>query len=384
MLLTKTVTVKWYYKTKEHYINKGYIFTNFGDEFEVKVEDLSKGSHIIIENTCDYCGEKCKPKAYATYIKLRKDVEKDCCEKCQSQKVNDVNMVKYGGHYNKTAEGKNKISKANTGKSFKVKNLKYDIDFCRKEFLKKNLLLLDSEYISCMHQMNYICLKHEEIGVMKKSLSQVLNCVGCPQCAIEINSNKQRLTQEQVEKKVLDFTNGTCILVGKYTSYKDEIELKCSCGNIFKYSSLANLRRRLTRGCPSCNQSRYSRIVEEWLIKNKLKYETEYKYDDLKGNKNNLKFDFSCHHFNVLIEVDGELHFFDKMKNEIEFNKQNKYDKLKNDYCINNNIKLIRIPYWDFNNEEYVIKVLDNIILNNKDDIHIVKNTNHYDSIKQK
>ncbi len=34
-------------------------------------------------------------------------------------------------------------------------------------------------------------------------------------------------------------------------------------------------------------------------------------------------------------------------------------DKIKNQYCIDNSIPLIRIPYWEFNNMEYII---DNVL----------------------
>ena len=40
MLLTKTVKVKWHSTTKKFYVDKGYVFTNYRDEFEIKVEDL--------------------------------------------------------------------------------------------------------------------------------------------------------------------------------------------------------------------------------------------------------------------------------------------------------------------------------------------------------
>ena len=48
MLITKTVKVKWNKKSKEHYVSLGYEFTKTGDVFEVKVEDLTKGSNTII------------------------------------------------------------------------------------------------------------------------------------------------------------------------------------------------------------------------------------------------------------------------------------------------------------------------------------------------
>jgi hypothetical protein len=46
--------------------------------------------------------------------------------------------------------------------------------------------------------------------------------------------------------------------------------------------------------------------------------------------------------------------------------KQNKIrDEIKNTYCKDNNIHLVRIPYWDFNNIENILKEkLSKVILN--------------------
>ena len=58
MLITRTVKVKWNPKTKKHYEDLGYKYTKIGDEFEIKVEDLTKGSRIRVYCICDGCGKK--------------------------------------------------------------------------------------------------------------------------------------------------------------------------------------------------------------------------------------------------------------------------------------------------------------------------------------
>ena len=54
-LISKTVKIKWSPRTKKHYEELGYIYTKIGDEFEVKVEDLTKGSNEKVECFCDNC-----------------------------------------------------------------------------------------------------------------------------------------------------------------------------------------------------------------------------------------------------------------------------------------------------------------------------------------
>lgn len=55
-LISKTVMVKWNSANKKWYESKGYIFTKWKEEFEVKVEDLSNGSHALVNVKCDCCG----------------------------------------------------------------------------------------------------------------------------------------------------------------------------------------------------------------------------------------------------------------------------------------------------------------------------------------
>ena len=102
MLLTKNVIVKWTRRNNKHYEFKGYPFTNYGDEFEIKVEDLTKGSHIEVNVECDECGEL-KPMTWYIYLKCVKEDGKYYCQKCA--------MNLYGGE-------NSRLTKLKNGKSF--------------------------------------------------------------------------------------------------------------------------------------------------------------------------------------------------------------------------------------------------------------------------
>ena len=60
----------------------------------------------------------------------------------------------------------------------------------------------------------------------------------------------------------------------------------------------------------------------------------------------------------ILIEFDGEQHYKEKEtwggKEALEEVKEN--DRIKDEYCKNNNIPLVRIPYWELSTIEKVIK----------------------------
>lgn len=68
-----------------------------------------------------------------------------------------------------------------------------------------------------------------------------------------------------------------------------------------------------------------------------------------------MRFDFAVFDSNgnlsFLLELDGIQHYklcnYAKTQDILDKNKS--HDKMKDDYCKNNNIKLFRIPYWKFN-----------------------------------
>ena len=110
------------------------------------------------------------------------------------------------------------------------------------------------------------------------------------------------------------------------------------------------------RGCPICNMSHGEYRVKKYLDNRNLKYETQKYFKGLKDIAP-LKFDFYIESKNMCIEYDGEQHFIPSrfsrtMTDEDLINNLNdlkRRDKLKTDYCKDNNITLIRIPYTDFN-----------------------------------
>ena len=58
MILEEFIEIKWHSRTKNFYVNKGYIFTKVGNLFLLKVSDLMLGSTIKIHVKCDICGNE--------------------------------------------------------------------------------------------------------------------------------------------------------------------------------------------------------------------------------------------------------------------------------------------------------------------------------------
>lgn len=78
----------------------GYKFTKDGDEFDVKPEHLTKGSSVLVEVQCDYCG-KVFSRQWQEYLKKHKELEKDACSNsnCYEIKANEILSAKYGDNY---------------------------------------------------------------------------------------------------------------------------------------------------------------------------------------------------------------------------------------------------------------------------------------------
>ncbi|TCJ01075.1 DUF2726 domain-containing protein [Cytobacillus praedii] len=104
--------------------------------------------------------------------------------------------------------------------------------------------------------------------------------------------------------------------------------------------------------------------IEKWLINNNIKFTPQYKFPDCKYI-NALPFDFAVfdneNKLLCLIEYDGEQHFesieYFGGEEKLEITKIR--DEIKNRYCEDNNLVLIRIPFWEKDN---INNILDNTI----------------------
>ena len=101
-------------------------------------------------------------------------------------------------------------------------------------------------------------------------------------------------------------------------------------------------------GCPSCNKSKGELYVKSFLEKNNIIFISQKKFDECTFKKE-LIFDFYIPDRKICIEYDGEQHFKPiKFYGGLEkFNIQKMKDEIKNNFCENNNLRLIRLSYKD-------------------------------------
>lgn len=108
-------------------------------------------------------------------------------------------------------------------------------------------------------------------------------------------------------------------------------------------------------GCPKCanRMSKSEKYIANYLSFQNILFEQEYIFPDCR-DINPLPFDFYLPDYNTCIEYDGQQHFYpvkfssnENYDAEAILKNTQKHDKIKNDYCHNNNITLFRISYKD-------------------------------------
>ena len=128
---------------------------------------------------------------------------------------------------------------------------------------------------------------------------------------------------------------------------------KCVCGTVREFA-LQNLKGRghsRTISCGCKQQSAGEFKITTLLEENGVNFKTQYRIDDFSLYS---LFDFAIfdddNNLIKLIEFDGEQHFepVEHFGGVEKFLIQKERDERKNKYCEENNIPLLRIPYWDY------------------------------------
>lgn len=172
------------------------------------------------------------------------------------------------------------------------------------------------------------------------------------------------LQKEQTSKaNSIDYTNQDFGML--HTINKKRIdnrtyyECVCSCGNPNKILvSSSNLISGHTVSC-GCIRSKGEKEILNFLIKNNISFIQEKTFDSCRIPDSGAKarFDFYLPDYDLLIEYDGEQHFIVSNWNTKEELERTQFrDNYKNSWCKDNNKKLLRIKYSDYDNLEKILR----------------------------
>lgn len=173
----------------------------------------------------------------------------------------------------------------------------------------------------------------------------------CPYCG----DNGAPILQEDFQQ-LMEKNNLIDYKILSYTAITKRVKFQHSCGFVFTQVGSNFLK---SKGCPKCfkTHSKGEIKIENWLVKNNIKYIYEYPIKDI----NNYSYDFYLPEYNIFIEYQGQQHYFpvDYFGGEKKFQQQLLHDKNKVEYAQKNNYQLIIIPYTDYNNiESYLLPIL--------------------------
>ena len=229
------------------------------------------------------------------------------------------------------------------------------ISLTKENFIEKSKEVHDNRYDYSLasyknvkSKIKIICDKH---GVFNQEPQSHMNGSGCPSCS----GTKKFTTKEFVERSKNIHNDKYDYSLVEYKNANKKIKIICKKHGVFEQQPYLHLQNQ---GCPKCQTSKGENEIRMFLEKNKIDYINQKEFKGCKYERQ-LKFDFYLPIHNLCIEFDGLQHYtsIDNWGGLDNFVIVQKRDSIKNEYCKDNNINLIRIKY-----NENVTNKLNNLI----------------------
>ena len=292
------------------------------DEIKEKVEKIG---YILLTSKDDYtkASDKCRLK----------------CDK--GHEYSQIPLDLFKGHKCKicaTEEVMNKLR-------LSFEDVKANVD-------EYGFIMLSTEYKGINSPIKVKCKKCGHI--FYPLLSNLKKGSGCPKCYDRIRSKHMIIPYNERLKYVRSFGFDILTTEEDYIDGSHNVDILCDEGHVYS-SKLHDFY--MGNRCPRCKKSKGEVKISKVLDDLNIIYMEQYKFDDCRFY-NHLPFDFYLPEYNILIEYDGKQHFILNSfgKDMWHFVDIKIRDTVKNVYCENNNIELIRIPYWEFNDIENILK----------------------------
>lgn len=224
-------------------------------------------------------------------------------------------------------------------------NKKYTYDEVKEYVESQGYVLLSDDYINCEEKLILKCPVGHEYYVSFTNFRTGNRCPLCCTCNKKYTYNE---VKDYVESQ------GYTLLSDNYINCKTKLKLLCSNGHEY-FVSFDNFKRG--KRCSSCKKRS---LGEEKILDVLNYYGIQYIRQKTFDNcyyKYKLPFDFYLPDYNIIIEYDGIQHFEEVEAwgglSKLELTQLK--DEIKNEYCMVNDIQLIRIPYWNYNDIEYIL-----------------------------
>ena len=215
--------------------------------------------------------------------------------------------------------------------------------------------------------MNYdtkVTITCPEHGDFEQRAGSHLQGSGCPKCHHNKLSLDRRSTIDIFIQKANNIHNNFYNYSKvKYINNSTKVIIICPIHGEFLQTPGHHIDQQ--NGCPKCKSSKGEDTIEIYLKNKNIIYEKQKSFPNCKYKKS-LRFDFYLPNHNLCIEFDGPQHYGPSYpKNNIEkakeiFELTKLRDNIKTQYCLDNDIKLLRISYLDFKN---IIQILNSKLI---------------------
>lgn len=205
---------------------------------------------------------------------------------------------------------------------------------------------------------NHVIIECKIHGNFFQTPNDHLNKRGCKKCGDKRkNLNRILGNNKFIEASNLIHNHKYDYSLVNYINNRTNVSIICREHGIFNQLPDNHLKGC---GCPQCfNKSKAEKYIQKILIENQIEFNREFKFNSCFGLSNKkLPFDFYLPKYKCCIEYDGEQHF-----NEFRFRNAKKSlesvkfrDSIKNKFCQENGINLIRVPYTEFKNINTILQ----------------------------
>lgn len=207
-------------------------------------------------------------------------------------------------------------------------------------------------YVDSHTKITVTCKKH---GDFETTPNRILNGSGCPKCKSE---NAHKLLSKSTAKFIEDarrihgdlYDYSLC----QYYNTHTKVTIICKEHGAVEVGAGEHLHGC---GCPLCSEPLGEKRIRHYLEKLGILFIRQYV---IRYKENNYRVDFFIPSKNLIIEYNGAQHYmpvklFGGAK---KFHKQQRRDRNVRQYCKNNNIRLLEIPYLQY---QIIEQILDNI-----------------------
>ncbi len=197
-----------------------------------------------------------------------------------------------------------------------------------------------------------ICLYHGEFHI---TADNVLSGRGCPICRYLFSKTKITKSHQKFVIQANIVHDHEYEYIESYVNDITPLKIKhLKCGYVFLQAPHNHLQGN---GCHQCKKSKGEKIISRFLNKLNIYYQSQKIFDQCR-NKRSLPFDFYLPNHNLCIEYDGRQHYkpIEKWGGNNYLIEIQKNDQIKNEFCKENNINLLRISYQEFKSIEQILE----------------------------